>query len=291
MFVGIFHPRGEQAELFDLAVVRCSWANRRSGFGALLASSVVLHAAAGRRAARDRRGSEMSQRLTLLRDRRLRSGARSFLDRTSSRALVGDQTPPVFVIHWNAPDLIAGTIESLRASEGVVVDITVIDNASDLNLYRDMNSRVPSDVRIVRLDRNVGFAGAANEAIDRARGMGEPWFVIAAHDILVQPDNLKELMACVDADPGIGVAGPLLGDGPSSPSQPSSSGSGCLAACFSSGWSVRLAWAVSGRICSPTARMWTSAFVPAMPDGRSVSGLPRWLGSAARWFRQTDGST
>ena len=117
---------------------------------------------------------------------------------------------PVFVIHWNAPDELERSIATFLASEGVTPDITIIDNASEEHVLRRVTDSSPPSVRIERLDRNIGYAGAANEAIRMAREADAPNFVIAAHDILLRPDTLAQLEACLATDPSVGVVGPVL---------------------------------------------------------------------------------
>jgi len=102
------------------------------------------------------------------------------------------------------------TVASLTRSEGVVIDVCVIDNASREGVLDEISERLPDNVRLLPLPMNVGFAGAANEAIAQARRTRDSWFVIAAHDVLVQASTLAELVACMEADATIGIVGPLL---------------------------------------------------------------------------------
>ncbi len=119
-------------------------------------------------------------------------------------------TLPVFVIHWNEPARLMATVAGLTQSEGMTIDVCVIDNASRQDVLDEISEGLPENVRLLRLPANVGFAGAANEAIAQVRRTWEPWFVIAAHDILVRASTLAELVACTEADAAIGIVGPLL---------------------------------------------------------------------------------
>jgi N-acetylglucosaminyl-diphospho-decaprenol L-rhamnosyltransferase len=117
---------------------------------------------------------------------------------------------PVYVIHWNAPEMLERSLASLVLSEGVDVEITVIDCASEDEALRRASKRAPAQVRIERLERNIGFAGAANHAIALAMEKEAPVMAIAAHDIIVRPETLAVLKRCLDADPTIGIVGPML---------------------------------------------------------------------------------
>jgi GT2 family glycosyltransferase len=119
-------------------------------------------------------------------------------------------TLPIYVIHWNDPDRLLMTVEGLTDSEGVDVEICVIDNASRQDAIDSISEGLSDGVRILLLPVNIGFAGAANEAIALACDSGSPWFVIASHDVVLRPRTLAELVACMQADPAIGIVGPLL---------------------------------------------------------------------------------
>jgi GT2 family glycosyltransferase len=128
--------------------------------------------------------------------------------RASSRG--PNSSLPIYIIHWNDPDRLIASVASIAKSEGVATDVTVIDNGSTQRAIDLVANALPRDVRILRLPVNIGFAGAANEAIRRVRQSKNPWFAIAAHDVVVRSDTLGSLVACMQADPTIGIAGPLL---------------------------------------------------------------------------------
>jgi N-acetylglucosaminyl-diphospho-decaprenol L-rhamnosyltransferase len=127
-----------------------------------------------------------------------------------SEASLETVTLRVFVIHWNEPERLMATVAGLTQSEGVTIGVCVIDNASRQGVVDEISEALPDNVRLLRLPINVGFAGAANEAIAQARRTREPWFVIAAHDVLVRGSTLAELVASMDTDAKIGIVGPLL---------------------------------------------------------------------------------
>jgi N-acetylglucosaminyl-diphospho-decaprenol L-rhamnosyltransferase len=128
----------------------------------------------------------------------------------STETSVETATLRVFVIHWNEPARLRATVAGLTQSEGVTIDVSVIDNASRRGVLDEISEGLPDTVRLLRLPANVGFAGAANVAIAQARSTQEPWFVIAAHDVLVRASTLAELVACTETDATIGIVGPFL---------------------------------------------------------------------------------
>ena len=114
---------------------------------------------------------------------------------------------PVYVIHWNAPEWCAETVHSLRSSRGVEVDVTVIDNASEELPI------VPESVKRIGMSKNVGFAGAANEALRLVDASGETeFFGIASHDVQVSPDCLAKCLLFATTHPHVGIFGPDFGE-------------------------------------------------------------------------------
>jgi GT2 family glycosyltransferase len=117
----------------------------------------------------------------------------------------GVPTPlSAYLIHWNAPEWLARSIETVRASVGISPKIAVIDNSASL-------PSMPG-IRVIRPARNVGFSGAANMALTDwfARG-GSPWCLIGAHDLLVGPETLLTLLTVGERHPRLGLIGPGFG--------------------------------------------------------------------------------
>jgi GT2 family glycosyltransferase len=110
---------------------------------------------------------------------------------------------PVYVIHWNAPEWCAETVASLLASDGVGVEVTVIDNAS-----RKL-PQLPREVTLEKLPKNVGFSGGANQALrlHRARAEREEFFCIVCHDLHVEAAALRTCLEIARAYPGYGILG------------------------------------------------------------------------------------
>jgi GT2 family glycosyltransferase len=111
----------------------------------------------------------------------------------------------VFVIHWNAPEWCRETVQSLLASYGVEVRVTVVDNGSE------RIPALPPNVVLERQPTNRGYAGAANRAIALADDEGMPLFAIASHDVVVSPESLNEMLKIAERHPRVGIIGPNFG--------------------------------------------------------------------------------
>jgi N-acetylglucosaminyl-diphospho-decaprenol L-rhamnosyltransferase len=114
----------------------------------------------------------------------------------------------VVLVHWNQPERLAATVDAFRASDGVDVRITVVDNGSDV---------VPSieGVDVVPSGGNLGFGPGANVGLRRF--LADPddgeWVAVAPHDALPAPDCLRRLLDAVASRPEAGLVCADYGDG------------------------------------------------------------------------------
>jgi glycosyltransferase involved in cell wall biosynthesis/GT2 family glycosyltransferase len=112
-------------------------------------------------------------------------------------------TCPVSVIipTWNGQSLLAMSVPPLRealAAHPPGGEIIVVDNGSSDDTRTWLAATFP-DVRVIALDRNEGFAGAANRGVRDAR---HPVVVLLNNDMVVEPDFLPPLLAAFAAEPG-----------------------------------------------------------------------------------------
>lgn len=124
-----------------------------------------------------------------------------------------DNALPVFVIHYNSPAWCEDTVSSFF-SQRTAVDVTVMHNGGSL----------PSTVqsKLIPLGENLGYAGAANEAIKLWLGTTRGEFaVIACHDAYLPDRLLEDLLQAMASDPKLGVVAPEVSVGPYSQPQPS----------------------------------------------------------------------
>ena len=100
-------------------------------------------------------------------------------------------------------------LESLSAQRGIAVETIVIDNASREDEPRAIRERF-SDVRVVPLTRNLGFAGGVNEGIARTGG---EFVLVVNNDARLAPDYAARLAARLALDGRLAAAqGIVLSD-------------------------------------------------------------------------------
>jgi GT2 family glycosyltransferase len=118
---------------------------------------------------------------------------------------------PLYLLHWNAPDLALASVRSFRASRDVEVAVIVIDNASEPDGLAKLEAGLPAEVPLVRLDTNEGFSGAANAGITQLLSGDvddDDIFFISAHDTVVEESTIAALVAALRQHPDYGIVGP-----------------------------------------------------------------------------------
>jgi GT2 family glycosyltransferase len=104
-------------------------------------------------------------------------------------------------------------LRALAAQSHPDLEVVVVDNAS-ADGSADVVRAYP-DVRLVANDRNLGFAGAANQGVALARKAGAGAFLVANPDALPAPDYLARALAALEAgEKRASVQGKLLRTGP-----------------------------------------------------------------------------
>jgi GT2 family glycosyltransferase len=120
---------------------------------------------------------------------------------------------PVFIVHWNRPQECLATVKSFLA-QGIALDISIIDNASEFANYEILRTQLPESVHLVRIGENKGFGGGLNVLLKQwlSDHNSNPYCVVSAHDALLQENCLRLLLHCLDNNKQIGIASPVCGE-------------------------------------------------------------------------------
>lgn len=114
---------------------------------------------------------------------------------------------PVYLIHWNAPDWIKSSSESLLDSD-VPVRLTIVDNGPHLEVGDLVHRQGFS--KVIRANSNEGYAAAANIAIRDFLRSSDELCVIGAHDLHVSSDTLRLMSESMTSIPNCGVMSPSI---------------------------------------------------------------------------------
>ncbi|NTW38583.1 MAG: glycosyltransferase family 2 protein [Cellulomonadaceae bacterium] len=96
----------------------------------------------------------------------------------------------VVVVTWQGAHLLPSCLESLRAQTVHALEIVVVDNASTDGTQALLAARFP-DVRVIRSQRNLGFAGGVALGME---GFPGDYVVLLNNDATFAPDAVEQLL-------------------------------------------------------------------------------------------------
>jgi len=123
----------------------------------------------------------------------------------------------IIVVSYNTREL---TLECLRSlytqTDGISFEVFVVDNASSDYSAEAIAESFPQ-VKMIRLDENIGFARANNLAAERARG---DYLLLLNPDTVILDKAIQKLLSFAHTRPENGIYGgrTLFGDGTLNPS-------------------------------------------------------------------------
>lgn len=106
----------------------------------------------------------------------------------------------VVIPTWDALGLVQSALRSLEAQTWADFEVVVVDNGSSDGTPAALRDRFP-DVRLVRFERNRGFAVAVNAGIREARG---EIIVLMNNDVEAEPGWIEALVSALDRHPEAG---------------------------------------------------------------------------------------
>lgn len=113
----------------------------------------------------------------------------------------------VVVLSWNTRELLDACLNSLwRGVDDCAVEVIVVDNASTDGSAELVESAHPR-ARLIRNDRNLGYAAGNNVGIRAARGR---YVFLLNSDTEVRPDAIGRLVAYLESHPEAGAVSPQL---------------------------------------------------------------------------------
>ena len=113
----------------------------------------------------------------------------------------------VVIVNHNGRSVLPRCFEAIeRSADGLRIESIVVDNASE-----DGSPYLPcclkENVRVVRLDKNIGFGQANNIGVGAARGK---YSLLLNTDCFVVPGLFRALIKCLDEHPETAIVGPRL---------------------------------------------------------------------------------
>ena len=122
-------------------------------------------------------------------------------------AQISQKDLAIIIVSWNVRDILLQNIVALRKSQGVSLEIIVVDNVSKDGTVDAIRAAYP-DVIVIANTENLGFSKACNQGIDVSSARH---VLLLNPDMLVEADALAKTVAYLDAHPDVAVvSGKLL---------------------------------------------------------------------------------
>ncbi|MFC1824166.1 glycosyltransferase family 2 protein [Thermodesulfobacteriota bacterium] len=122
------------------------------------------------------------------------------------------KSPPLItaiVVTLNHLNLLRNCLDSLHKQDYEAMEVIVVDNGSEEDV-RGLLSRAYPETRMIRLDRNYGFAEANNRGIEMAQGK---YIALINNDAVAQPQWISSMVATAEADPTAAAIASIIIDG------------------------------------------------------------------------------
>jgi GT2 family glycosyltransferase len=112
----------------------------------------------------------------------------------------------VIIVNWNGLRHLKRCLPSVFKQSYPDYEVLIVDNASTDGSHEYVSQEFPV-ARLVRNERNLGYAGANNVGFKHATG---EYIAVLNPDTEVDPNWLNELVRAMEADPKVGLATPKI---------------------------------------------------------------------------------
>lgn len=115
----------------------------------------------------------------------------------------------VVVLNWNGMDDTLRCLRSLEAVGGDAPYVIVVDNGSIDGSCAAIRAAHP-DVRLIETGTNLGYAEGNNVGLRVAIALGYRYVMLLNNDTVVDTDAISKLLERMEAEPDIGIVGPVI---------------------------------------------------------------------------------
>jgi GT2 family glycosyltransferase len=125
-----------------------------------------------------------------------------------NRELTGPRVS-IIVVTLNDYEVSRECLLSLAALKYRNYEVVLVDNGSCDDSARRLALDFP-EVRLLRSDTNLGFAGGNNLGMRDALARGADYLLLLNNDTIVDPEFLVQLITVAEADPRVGLLNPKI---------------------------------------------------------------------------------
>ena len=113
----------------------------------------------------------------------------------------------IIIVNWNGLNVILDCLDSVYNNiKSIDFEVIVVDNNSSDGSPEAVEKKFP-DVKLIREEKNHGFAGANNIGIKKALGK---YIVLLNSDTIILDSTFKNIIEIMDSDKNIGILGPKV---------------------------------------------------------------------------------
>ena len=110
----------------------------------------------------------------------------------------------IISINYNEKEATMDLLSSIRELNYEPVEVIIIDNASRIDPTEDITTNFP-EVKLIKSDENLGFAGGNNLGIEQAKG---EYLLFVNNDAVLSPDAIEPLLKTFEEFPDAGAVSP-----------------------------------------------------------------------------------
>ncbi len=135
---------------------------------------------------------------------------KNYCDQIKSNKSMGDQWVSVVVICWNNKNYLNDSLSSICSQSYPYIEIILSDNGSSDGSVEFVKESFPN-VRIIRNNRNLGFAEGNNRAMRQIVNENRSSFILILNpDTVVTPDFVEHLVEAAKENENIGAFAPKM---------------------------------------------------------------------------------
>ncbi len=107
----------------------------------------------------------------------------------------------IIIVNYNGRHLLKECLESIYKQSYQNIEIILVDNASEDGSVEFVNESFP-DVKVIKLDKNIGFAGGNLEGLKYATG---DYIMLINNDVVIDKDCIMNLVLAMERHPDVGI--------------------------------------------------------------------------------------
>jgi len=113
----------------------------------------------------------------------------------------------IIIVNWNTKEFLLSCVRSVFENEQrISSEVILVDNGSQDGSGSEVKKAFPL-VHLIQNEKNVGFAGAVNQGLQKASGR---YVLLLNPDTRVKNGAIERLMSFMDAHPKAGISGAQL---------------------------------------------------------------------------------